>query len=110
WDRLRLEQVVANLLSNALKYGAGKPVHIEIAAAAGGARLTVSDGGIGISTDDMTRIFERFERGVSGRQFGGFGLGLYIVRQLVEAHGGSISVDSRVGSGSTFTVVLPDGR
>jgi signal transduction histidine kinase len=107
WDQLRLEQVVSNLLANAVKYGAAHPVEIDVQRLAGKVRLTVRDHGIGMSPQDAARVFERFERAVSVRNYGGLGLGLYITRQIVEAHGGSISVDSRLGDGATFTVVLP---
>ena len=106
-DRLAIEQIVENLLSNAIKYGAGRPVELTLAAEAGRARLAVRDHGIGISDADRGRIFERFERAVSREQRSGFGIGLWVVGRLVEAIGGEISVDSRVGDGSTFTVLLP---
>ena len=107
WDTQRLEQVVINLLTNALKYGAGKPVHLRLAAEGERARLSVRDEGIGIAAEDQGRIFERFERAVSDRHFGGLGLGLYICRQIVDALGGTIAVRSTPGEGSTFEVVLP---
>lgn len=107
WDRLRLEQVLANLLSNALKYGSGGSVDVTLEADADNARLSVRDEGIGISTEDIARIFGRFERAVPARHYGGLGLGLYITRQIVEAHGGQIRVTSTRGAGSTFTVELP---
>ncbi len=107
WDRLRLEQVVANLLSNAIKYGAGTPVHIETSAAGNRAVLRVRDGGIGIAPEALPRLFGRFERAVSGRHYGGLGLGLYITRQIVEALGGTVNVESTPGKGATFTVGLP---
>jgi signal transduction histidine kinase len=107
WDRLRLEQVVANLVSNALKYGAGHPIEIAMRQERDVAILTVRDHGIGISDADQIRIFERFERAVSIKRFGGLGLGLFIARQIVEAHGGSIRVESEVGRGSSFSVILP---
>ena len=107
WDRMRLEQVVVNLLTNAMKYGAGKPIEIEVSKSGAQAKLTVRDHGIGIEAKDRDRIFERFERAVSVRHFGGFGLGLYIAREIVRAHGGSIGVESLPGVGSTFTVILP---
>lgn len=105
-DRTRIEQVVENLLTNAMKYGAGKPIEVVVE---GGdeLRVCVSDQGIGIAPEDQARIFERFERLVSVRHYGGFGLGLWIVRQIVEAHGGRIEVWSEPGRGSRFTVVLP---
>jgi PAS domain S-box-containing protein len=108
WDRLRVSQVVTNLLSNAVKYGAGKPVKVEFGPREGGrAFVTVRDGGIGIEPADQPLIFERFERAVSSRNYGGLGLGLYIVKRIVEAHGGTIVVESTPGDGSTFTVELP---
>jgi PAS domain S-box-containing protein len=107
WDRLRLEQVVTNLLTNALKYGAGKPVTLRLERAADLARLTVRDEGIGIQPEHLGRIFGKFERAVSERHYGGLGLGLYITRQIVEALGGTIRVESRPGEGALFTVELP---
>ncbi len=107
WDRARLEQVVANLLSNAFKYGAGKPIELEVAAEPDRARLTVRDQGIGIPPERLSKIFERFERAVSARNYSGLGLGLYIVRRVLEALGGSIRVLSQQGLGSTFVVELP---
>jgi signal transduction histidine kinase len=107
WDRLRLEQVVSSLLSNALKYGAGRPVHILVERGPVGARLTVKDDGIGISPEHLPRIFDRFERAVSAEHFGGLGLGLYLTRHLVEAFGGTIHAASEPGRGSIFEVDLP---
>jgi PAS domain S-box-containing protein len=107
WDRRRLDQVLSHLLSNALKYGAHKPVEITLDAAPGSARIVVADHGIGIAPDHQARIFERFERAVPARHYGGFGLGLWIVRRIVEALGGQITVASAAGEGSTFTVELP---
>jgi signal transduction histidine kinase len=109
WDRLRLGQVVANLVSNALKYGEGRPIEIGLSANGPSARLDVRDYGIGISGEQQQHLFGRYARAVSGRQYGGFGLGLWITRQIVQAMGGEISVVSSPGSGSTFSVVLPIG-
>jgi PAS domain S-box-containing protein len=108
WDRLRLDQVVSNLLSNAMKYGGDrKAIELGVLAGPSGVVVTVRDHGVGISPEDQERIFERFERLISVRHFGGFGLGLWIVRQIVEAHGGRVRVQSVPGEGSTFTVALP---
>ena len=107
WDPMRIEQVVTNLLDNAIKFGQGRPIEIEVVVAAPGVRMTVRDQGIGIPEADAARIFDKFERAVSERHFGGLGLGLWISRRIVEAHEGSMSVHSRPGEGATFTVVLP---
>ncbi len=111
WDRSRVEQAVVNLLSNAIKYGKGCPIEVTVAVDADAevARLEVRDHGIGIAPEDQARIFERFERAVSTRHFGGLGLGLWITRQAIEAHGGRIEVDSQVGEGACFRVLLPLG-
>jgi PAS domain S-box-containing protein len=107
WDRFRLEQVVTNLLSNAVQYGAGKPIEITVDGDERAARLTIRDHGIGIPSAHQSRIFERFERAVSERHYGGLGLELWIARQIVEALGGSIAVESEPEKGSTFVVTLP---
>jgi signal transduction histidine kinase len=109
WDRSRLEQVFLNLLTNALKYGAGKPVRVEVAADGARVYLSVKDQGVGLREEDRARIFERFERAISASEASGLGLGLYIAREIVQAHGGDISVESQPGAGSTFTVSLPLG-
>ncbi|MBN8465773.1 PAS domain-containing sensor histidine kinase [Corallococcus exiguus] len=109
WDRARVDQVITNLLTNALKYGAGKPVHIRVRMDAGLAVLSVKDEGIGIPLSDQPRVFERFVRAVSERNYGGLGLGLFITQQIIEAHGGIVQVRSILGEGSTFTVMLPPG-
>ncbi len=107
WDRARLDQVVSNLLSNAIRFGQGKPIRVEVRAQDGRAVLRVSDQGMGIPPEDQRRIFEPFERAVRERTFGGLGLGLYIVRTIVEALGGTVHLQSAVGAGATFTVELP---
>jgi signal transduction histidine kinase len=107
WDRSRLEQVVTNLLSNALKYGMGTEVRISVEADAAQARLVVADRGIGIAPEYLPHIFGRFERAVSAKEYSGVGLGLYIVREIVAALHGTVGVASERGSGATFTVELP---
>ena len=107
WDRGRIEQVMTNLLTNAIKYGKGSPIEVAVASRGNAAVLAVSDQGIGISRTDQARIFERFERAVSSKNFGGLGLGLWIASQLVEAHSGTIRVTSELGKGATFEVALP---
>ena len=107
WDRARLEQVVTNLVTNALKYGEGKPIDVVVAAHDGGARLEVSDHGIGVAAEHHARIFERFERAVTDRRYAGFGLGLWITSRIVEEFDGVLSVKSAPGEGATFIVDLP---
>jgi signal transduction histidine kinase len=106
WDRLRVEQVCRNLLSNAIRFGAGHPIDVSVDADHDFARMTVRDHGVGIARDQQSKIFERFERGAEQRN-GGFGIGLWIVRSLCVAMGGSVSVDSTFGEGASFTVMLP---
>jgi signal transduction histidine kinase len=107
WDRMRIEQVLTNLFTNAIKYGAGKPIEIQVASEGGVAVFRIRDHGIGIDGHRLPFIFDRFERAVSSRDYGGLGLGLYIARQIVDAHGGDIRVVSQPGDGSTFAVALP---
>jgi signal transduction histidine kinase len=107
WDRLRVEQVVTNLLSNAIKYGAGTPVLVRVAVERGDALLTVEDRGPGIPDDALSRIFGQFERATSVRHYGGMGLGLYVSREIVSAHGGSIAAQNLPGGGARFLVRLP---
>ncbi len=107
WDPQRLEQIVSNLLSNAMKYGASQRIDVRCAFTETIATVSFEDRGIGIAPDDCARVFGRFERAVSERNYPGLGLGLWITRELVVAHGGSIEVKSEVGRGSTFTVCLP---
>lgn len=109
WDDVRLESVVTNLVSNALKYGQGRPVRIAVDDLGAEARLIVEDQGIGIAQVDQERIFERFNRAASGRSYAGFGIGLWLVRQIAQAHGGTVSLESEPGAGATFTVRLPKG-
>ena len=106
-DRGRVEQVIVNLLSNAIKYAPGTPLEIELKKEDGVARISVRDNGPGIGTDEKSRIFERFGRAAGSRNIGGLGLGLFISRQIIEAHGGTIEVNSQPGQGSEFVIVLP---
>lgn len=105
----QLERVVANLIDNALKFGGAHPIDIRLTTAEGGFELVVRDYGFGMSAEDQKRVFDRYVRVVSEQHFGGLGLGLWIARRFVEAHRGTIAVESSPGAGSTFTVRLPAG-
>ena len=107
WDRLRLDQICRNLLSNAIRFGAGHPIDVTVEADDTDATLIVRDYGVGIPPHKQDLIFERFERGPETSRSGGFGIGLWVVRNVCAAMGGSISVESAVGGGSTFAVSLP---
>lgn len=107
FDRMRLEQVVINLLTNAIKYGDGKPIDIAVIQRNGYAKLVVKDRGIGIPKDLKGKLFNRFERGTNAHQIEGLGVGLYLSMQIITAHDGTIEVKSSPGRGSTFTVTLP---
>jgi predicted ATPase/signal transduction histidine kinase/tRNA A-37 threonylcarbamoyl transferase component Bud32 len=108
WDRGRVDQLFTNLLGNALTYGAGKPIDVTVRRSdRAHVEVLVRDRGIGIAADRLPLIFERFVRASSARHYGGLGLGLYIARQIVDAHHGSLSVESEVGQGSVFRVELP---
>ncbi|GLK87423.1 hybrid sensor histidine kinase/response regulator [Pseudomonas turukhanskensis] len=107
WDEFRIEQVVVNLLTNALRYGAKKPVDLRVLATPEGACIEVQDHGIGISVPDLSRIFQQFERVSSNEVTQGLGLGLFITEQIVASHQGTIEVESRPGQGSLFRVYLP---
>jgi signal transduction histidine kinase len=110
WDRERLDSVVSNLISNAIQYGSGKRIDVQVDDLGTEARLRVTDQGIGIPAEDQARIFNRFERAVPEHHYGGFGVGLWLAREIVAAHGGTIAVESAPGVGSTFTVALPKQR
>src|SRR5262249_26651200 len=107
WDRMRLEQVLSNLLSNALKFGAGHPVEVHLSGVDSVARIEVRDHGIGIDDSGLERIFERFEQAAPMRHYGGFGLGLWIVRKLVDAFGGRVVARNAADGGAAFVVDLP---
>jgi signal transduction histidine kinase len=109
-DRARLEQVIVNIAGNAAKYAPGAPVAIRVAADERGARVEIADAGPGIAPEDHERIFTRFERAVADRHdVTGLGLGLFIAREIVRAHGGDIAVRSDLGRGAAFTIRLPAG-
>lgn len=107
WDRFRLAMLLENLLANAMKYAAGSPIHVRVRAVGQEAILAVADEGPGIAPQDRARVFEQFERGAPRESVAGFGLGLWIVRTVAEAHGGSVALASE--RGATFTVLLPRG-
>lgn len=108
WDRSKLEQIITNILANAIKFGSGNSIELTVEEEPiGSGRMVVTDHGIGIAPESLPYIFERFRRAVCARAYGGLGLGLYIVRSLVEAMGGTVRAESVLGSGSTFTVELP---
>ncbi|MGH8012236.1 MAG: sensor histidine kinase [Candidatus Binataceae bacterium] len=109
-DRLRLDQVITNLLSNAIKYGEGKPIEVNLREHGDHALIEVTDHGIGISEQDLGRIFERFERAAADRSSLGFGLGLWIARGITENLGGNIQAQSTLGLGTTFTIEIPKTR
>lgn len=110
WDRYRIEQVLENLMTNAIKYGSKKPIEISVSSRGRMAIFSIHDHGIGIASGSFELIFQRFERAISSDSISGLGLGLYICRQIVEAHGGAVKVESKLGEGSTFTVELPLGK
>ena len=107
WDRFRIEQVLTNLLTNAAKYAPEKPIFVSVKKDQNTAILKVRDHGEGISEENQKRIFERFVRAVSSSSVSGLGLGLYISKEIVQLHHGSIQVESTRGEGTTFTVILP---
>ncbi|HEY3699144.1 MAG TPA: hybrid sensor histidine kinase/response regulator [Spongiibacteraceae bacterium] len=106
WDEFRIEQALANLLTNAMRHGAGKPIEIIVEELNDEVRLAVCDYGAGIKAEDRTRIFNQFERGTNERKGSGLGLGLFITDQIIRSHGGSISVESEPGQGATFIITL----
>lgn len=106
WDRFRLEQVLLNLLMNAIRYGNKKPIYVTVASKTDHALIIVRDEGIGIKAENQTRLFQRFER-LNQQKVSGMGLGLFISNSIVQAHGGEIRLNSKFGKGSEFTVVIP---
>ncbi|HSW88160.1 MAG TPA: HAMP domain-containing sensor histidine kinase [Candidatus Saccharimonadales bacterium] len=107
WDKVRIEQAISNLISNAIKYGRKKPIEITLSKRETMGRLVMKDQGIGIPASEAKRIFALFQRAVSPNDYKGLGVGLYITNQIIKAHGGKISVSSKEGKGSTFTLELP---
>ena len=107
WDAERVDQVVTNLISNAIKYGAGRPIDVAVHATASTAVVMVRDQGVGIPEDEQRGIFEPFTRATTARHHAGLGLGLWIAQQIVLASGGRMTVESRVNQGSTFVMELP---
>jgi signal transduction histidine kinase len=107
WDPVRVNQVITNLLTNAIKYGKGKPIHVKVDAYGVDAIITVADQGVGIPPEERDRIFGKFERVSSGGGKEGFGLGLWVVKEIVDAFHGSISVEDHPDGGTVFRVLLP---
>jgi signal transduction histidine kinase len=107
WDPNRIDQILTNLLTNAIKFGRGRPITVSLTELEDRARISVADEGVGISAEDHERVFERFERAEPARNYRGVGIGLWVVRELVQAMGGSVRLESRLGEGATFFVEIP---
>lgn len=107
WDPLRIDQVFTNIITNAIRYGQGKPIQISLKNHQESVRVIVKDQGLGIPKSDQDKIFRRYERGLLAREVSGLGLGLFISKQIIDAHGGSIMIESEVNQGATFIVDLP---
>ena len=107
YDKLRIEQAITNLITNAIKYGESKPIDVEVSTDNTVNRIRVTDHGIGIPKTQQERIFERFERGVSNHAYKGLGVGLYITQHIVKTHQGQITLTSKPEQGSTFLIELP---
>jgi PAS domain S-box-containing protein len=107
WDRTRIDQALSNLMSNAVKYGEGAPIAVSARRAENQAVVSVKDHGIGMSAEDLERVFERFERAAGKLGNEGLGLGLWITKQILQAHGGTVLAESQPGKGSTFVLRLP---
>ncbi len=107
WDPVRLDTIITNVLSNAIKFGPGKPITISVRRAGDRAVLSVHDQGMGMTADERASLFRKFSRVAPKENYGGFGLGLWIVEQLVRGHGGSVALTSEKDRGTTVTVELP---
>lgn len=107
WDPVRLDTVITNVLSNAVKFGAGRPVALSVRRVGTNATLSIRDHGIGMSSDERVSLFRKFSRVAPKENYGGFGLGLWIVAELVHAHGGTVEISSEKNQGTTVTVSLP---
>jgi signal transduction histidine kinase len=108
WDRVRLQQVITNLIANALKFGARKPIEIAVRKLSNGIEIAVTDQGPGIAPEHQAQLFQQFTRFASTKNYGGLGLGLWISKEIVRAHGGTIRVQSQLGHGASFVVELPN--
>jgi signal transduction histidine kinase len=109
-DYARLEQVMDNLISNAIKYAPGSNVKISLSAGDDKATLIVSDDGLGVAKEKLEKIFNRYERATESRDISGLGLGLFLIKEIVKAHQGSIILESEVGKGAAFKIELPFNR
>jgi signal transduction histidine kinase len=107
WDRVRIEQVIMNFFTNAIRYGLGKPVKVSLKSLDDSVQFSVADQGLGISEEDKKKIFDRFERAANTTEVSGLGLGLFISQEIITAHKGSIFVESELGKGSTFSFSIP---
>lgn len=107
WDKVRIEQVISNILSNALKYGSGKPIEVTVRNHYSRAQIMIKDHGIGVPKDKQKKVFQLFERGVPQDQYKGLGVGLFITHEIVKAHHGELLFTSRPNHGSIFTINLP---
>ncbi len=107
WDQVRLDQAISNLLTNAIKYGNSNPIEVENGKEGNVAKIIISDHGVGIDPKKQKFIFDKFKRGTTDGRYQGLGVGLFIVKQIIEAHGGKVSVKSVLGKGSKFTIDLP---
>ncbi len=110
WDRARLEQILNSILTTSLKYAPGSEIHVRVGGNTEQAFVVVRHSGVGIGNEDLARIFERFERAVAASHYGAMGVGLYLARKIVEAHGGTMQWDSSPDRGETFTIRLPTWR